>query len=71
MARSTTAPRKADYYLFHWQIQAIRQLAKDSHQPPSAIVRELLTRALAADEASGADSHGATTHADQTSPPYA
>jgi hypothetical protein len=40
--------QKADYYLFHWQVRAIQRLAREHGRSPSAEVRELLTRALAA-----------------------
>lgn len=39
--------RRADYFLYTWQIRAIRELAEIRHEPPSAVVRDLLAHALA------------------------
>lgn len=41
--------RRADYFLYTWQIYAIRRLAAERQQPPSEVVRELLNEALAHD----------------------
>ncbi|MGC8487908.1 MAG: hypothetical protein ACP5QO_06765 [Clostridia bacterium] len=38
--------RRADYWLYPWQIRAIQRLAESAHSTPSAVVRELLTSAL-------------------------
>jgi hypothetical protein len=40
--------RRADYFLYTWQIRAIREIANARQVPASAVVRELLTLALAA-----------------------
>jgi hypothetical protein len=41
--------RRADYFLYTWQIHAIRRLAAETQKPPSAVVRDLLNQALAED----------------------
>jgi hypothetical protein len=38
--------RRADYFLYTWQIRAIRHLADERSEPPSQVVRELLSQAL-------------------------
>ncbi len=38
--------RRADYFLYTWQIRAIRHLADERSLPPSQVVRELLSQAL-------------------------
>lgn len=38
--------RRADYWLYPWQIHAIQRIAHERQQTPSAIVRDLLTAAL-------------------------
>ncbi|MGC8489671.1 MAG: hypothetical protein ACP5QO_15835 [Clostridia bacterium] len=40
--------RRADYFLYTWQIRAIRHLAEERHEAPSQVVRELLNEALRA-----------------------
>jgi hypothetical protein len=39
--------RRADYFLYTWQIRAIREIATARQVPASVVVRELLTQALA------------------------
>lgn len=46
MAREA-GQRRADYILYTWQIRAIRSLARERGEAPSAVVRELLAAALA------------------------
>lgn len=38
--------RRADYFLYTWQIRAIRHLAEERNERPSEVVRELLSQAL-------------------------
>ncbi len=40
--------RRADYWLYPWQIRAIQRLAERDHTTPSAALRDLLTAALPA-----------------------
>jgi len=47
--------RRADYFLYTWQIRAIRRLAEERHEPPSQVVRELLSQALGRPECAARD----------------
>lgn len=38
--------RRADYFLYTWQIYAIRRLAAETQRHPSEVVRDLLNQAL-------------------------
>ena len=38
--------RRADYFLYTWQIHAIRRLAAETQRHPSEVVRDLLNEAL-------------------------
>ena len=38
--------RRADYWLYPWQIRAVQLIAERTHATPSAVVRDLLTAAL-------------------------
>ncbi len=45
--------RRADYFLYTWQIYAIRRLAAETHRQPSEVVRDLLNQALPHHEEAG------------------
>jgi hypothetical protein len=38
--------KRADYYLYTWQIREVQRIARETKTPPSEVVRQLLTRAL-------------------------
>jgi hypothetical protein len=38
--------RRADYFLYTWQIRSIRRLAEAEDRSPSEVVRDLLAEAL-------------------------
>lgn len=39
-------PRRADYFLYTWQIRAIQRMSRDNQKTSSEIVRELISQAL-------------------------
>lgn len=47
MPKRPTDQRRADYYLYTWQIRAVQKLAREKKMPPSEVVRSLLQEALA------------------------
>lgn len=38
--------KRADYYLYTWQIRAVQKLSRETNMPPSEVVRSLLKEAL-------------------------
>jgi hypothetical protein len=38
--------KRADYYLYTWQIRAVQKIARETKMPPSEVVRSLLKEAL-------------------------
>jgi hypothetical protein len=38
--------KRADYYLYTWQIREVQRISRETHTPPSEVMRELLSRAL-------------------------
>lgn len=38
--------KRADYYLYTWQIRAVQRIARETKTPPSEVVRVLLQEAL-------------------------
>ena len=38
--------KRADYYLYTWQIRAVQKIARENKVPPSEVVRSLLNEAL-------------------------
>jgi hypothetical protein len=38
--------KRADYYLYTWQIRAVQKISRESKLPPSEVVRSLLKEAL-------------------------
>ncbi|MCY0879226.1 MAG: hypothetical protein OWU84_09830 [Firmicutes bacterium] len=47
MSKRLVEQRRADYYLYTWQIRAVQKIARESKMPPSEVVRSLLEEALA------------------------
>ncbi len=45
--KSPLDQKRADYYLYTWQIREVQKLSRELHRPPSEIMRTLLTEALA------------------------
>lgn len=56
MPNRTKDQKRAEYYLFSWQIRAIQQLARQQATTPSAVVRRLLSEVIAAPQAIEASS---------------
>jgi hypothetical protein len=38
--------KRADYYLYTWQIREVQRISRETHTPPSEVMRSLLSRAL-------------------------
>lgn len=38
--------KRADYYLYTWQIREVQRISRETRTPPSEVMRELLSRAL-------------------------
>ncbi|AEJ39029.1 hypothetical protein TPY_0834 [Sulfobacillus acidophilus TPY] len=38
--------KRADYYLYTWQIREVQRIARETKTPPSEVVRQLLAQAL-------------------------
>ncbi|MCY0898667.1 MAG: hypothetical protein OWU33_06960 [Firmicutes bacterium] len=46
MSKRLVEQRRADYYLYTWQIRAVQRIARETKMPPSEVVRSLLEEAL-------------------------
>lgn len=46
MQKRPVDQKRADYYLYTWQIRAVQKISRDTHQPPSEVMRTLLNEAL-------------------------
>ncbi len=46
MQKRPVDQKRADYYLYTWQIRAVQKIARDTKVPPSEVVRSLLNEAL-------------------------
>jgi hypothetical protein len=46
MQKRPTDQKRADYYLYTWQIRAVQRIARETKIPPSEVVRTLLKEAL-------------------------
>jgi hypothetical protein len=46
MQKRSTDQKRADYYLYTWQIKAVQKIARETNIPPSEVVRSLLKEAL-------------------------
>ncbi len=44
--KSPVDQKRADYYLYTWQIREVQKLSRELRRPPSEIMRSLLTEAL-------------------------
>lgn len=38
--------KRADYYLYKWQIRAVQKISRETQTPPSEVMRILLNQAL-------------------------
>lgn len=38
--------KRADYYLYTWQIKAVQRISRETQTPPSEVMRTLLQQAL-------------------------
>ena len=38
--------KKAEYYLYRWQIAELRRISRETRRPPSAVLRDVLSDAL-------------------------
>lgn len=39
--------KRAEYYLYTWQINELRRISRETQTPPSEVLRKVLTVALA------------------------
>lgn len=46
MQKRPVDQKRADYYLYTWQIRAVQKISRESKIPPSEVVRSLLKEAL-------------------------
>lgn len=46
MKRQEPNQKRADYYLYTWQIRAVQRISRETHRPPSEVMRTLLAEAL-------------------------
>jgi hypothetical protein len=42
--------KKAEYYLFNWQINELRRISRETRRPPSEVLRSVLSEALKREE---------------------
>ncbi|MDA8193970.1 MAG: hypothetical protein M0Z53_08235 [Thermaerobacter sp.] len=49
--------KRADYYLYTWQIRAVQRISRETHRPPSEVMRTLLAEALETHETVTAAPH--------------
>ncbi len=38
--------KRAEYYLYAWQIAEVRRISRETRRPPSEVLRNLLSQAL-------------------------
>lgn len=38
--------KKAEYYLYSWQISELRRISRETRRPPSEVLRSVLSEAL-------------------------
>lgn len=38
--------KRAEYYLYTWQINELRRISRETQTPPSAVLRQVLSAAL-------------------------
>ncbi len=38
--------KRAEYYLYAWQIAEVRRISRETRRPPSEVLRDLLSQAL-------------------------
>lgn len=46
MKKRDADQKRADYYLYTWQIRAVQRISRETNQPPSEVLRNLLAKAL-------------------------
>lgn len=46
MNKRPSDQKRADYYLYTWQIRAVQRISRETQTPPSEVVRLLLQEAL-------------------------
>ncbi len=46
MKATTRDQKRADYYLYTWQIREVQRISRQTKTPPSEVMRSLLSRAL-------------------------
>lgn len=46
MNKRPTDQKRADYYLYTWQIRAVQRISRETKVPPSEVMRVLLKQAL-------------------------
>ena len=46
MQKRPADQKRADYYLYTWQIRAVQRISRETKIPPSEVVRTLLKEAL-------------------------
>jgi hypothetical protein len=44
--KRTVDQKRADYYLYIWQIREVQKLSRELQRPPSEVMRLLLSEAL-------------------------
>lgn len=47
MQKRSDDQKRADYYLYTWQIKAVQRISRETQTPPSEVMRSLLQEALA------------------------
>ena len=51
--------KRADYYLYTWQIKEVQRISRETRKPPSEVLRDLLSEALGAHRSAvGAEAEG-------------
>jgi hypothetical protein len=38
--------KKAEYYLYNWQVAELRRISRETRRPPSEVLRTVLSEAL-------------------------
>ncbi len=44
--KATRDQKRADYYLYTWQIREVQRISRQTKTPPSEVMRSLLSQAL-------------------------
>ncbi|NMP20981.1 hypothetical protein [Sulfobacillus harzensis] len=49
--------KRADYYLYTWQIKAVQRISRETQTPPSEVMRTILQQALSEHQPVTAETH--------------